>query len=186
MLIDSLVKRHLKFLITFRKILLFVFLLLFLIASLTPFINKPGFSRILTDFIISFISSFENINVATPDLDIFLWIATSVVDAAVNPTGSKTLWANDLTTFFIKGNSSFSNGPKSLPKNTPDCTIVCNWVFDNFILADELFGKALQSLETCVLISNNVWGKLLSSFGTTFYQIFKVTSVPFFIPNFNF
>ena len=156
-------------------------MLLFLIASLTPFINKAGFSRILTNFIISFISSFENINVATPDLEIFLWIVTSVVDAAVNPNGSKTLWANDLTTFFSKGNSAFSYGPKSLPKNTSDCTILCNWVFDNFILADELFGKALQSLETCVLIRNNVWEKLLSSFATTFYQIFKVTSVPILI-----
>ena len=46
----------------------------------------------------------------------------------------------------------FSNGPKSLPRDSPDCPIVCNWIFDNFILADELFTKALQSLKTCVLI----------------------------------
>ena len=42
----------------------------------------------------------------------------SVADAAaVNPSGIKTLLANGLSTFFIKGNPVFSNGPKSLPQN---------------------------------------------------------------------
>ena len=50
---------------------------------------------------ISFISSFEFINVVIPDPNIFLWIATSVADdAAVNPNGIKTLLANGLSTFF--------------------------------------------------------------------------------------
>ena len=26
--------------------------------------------------------------------------------------------------------------------NPPNCTIIGSWVFDNFILADELFGRA--------------------------------------------
>ena len=73
------------------------------------------------------------------------------------------LLANILITFLIKYNPVFSNGPKSLPKNPPDCPILCNWVFDNFILAEELFAKALQSLETCVLLNNNSWGKLFPS-----------------------
>ena len=63
---------------------------------------------------------------------------------------------------FIKGNPVFSNGPESLPKNPPDCPISCNWVFDNFILAEELFAKALWSLETFVLINNSLCGKLFS------------------------
>ena len=42
----------------------------------------------------------------------------------------------------------FSNGPKSLPKNPPDSPILCNWAFDSSILTDELFAKALRSLET--------------------------------------
>ena len=67
--------------------------------------------------------------------------------AAVNPNGIKMLLANGFNTFFIKGNAVFSNGPKGLPRNPPDCLILCNWVFDNFILADELFVKGLWSFE---------------------------------------
>ena len=74
-----------------------------------------------------------------PDPNIFLWIAESVTDATVvNPDGIQTLLANCLSTFPIKGNLGFTNSPKSLPKNPPDCPVLCNWVFDNFILADEL------------------------------------------------
>ena len=55
-------------------------------------------------------------------------------------------------------------------------------VFDNFILSDEPFVKALQNLKNSVLVNENLWGKLFSSLEspTTFEEIFKVTSVPFF------
>ena len=87
----------------------------------------------------------------------------------------------------MEGKPVFGNGPKSLPKNPPDCPILCNWVFDNFILIDKLFTKALWSLKTCVLVNNNSYGKLLSSLESpaTFDEIFKVTSIPFFIPDFD-
>ena len=63
------------------------------------------------------ISSFEIINVSTSDLNTFLWIAAFVADAAsVNPNYIKMILANDLSTFPIKSNSVFSNGPKSIPK----------------------------------------------------------------------
>ena len=42
------------------------------------------------------------------------------------------------------------------PKNPPDWPILCGCVFDNFILAEELFAKALQSFETFVLVNNNL------------------------------
>ena len=63
--------------------------------------------------------------------NIFLWIATSVAAAAaaVNPTGIKTLLANGRSTFFLKGNPVFSNGPESLAKNPPNSPNLCNWVF---------------------------------------------------------
>ena len=49
----------------------------------------------------------------------------SVADAtAVNPNGIKTLLAKGLSTFLIKDNPVFSNGPKSLPRNSPDCPIL--------------------------------------------------------------
>ena len=130
---------------------------------------------------ISFISSLEIINVVVPDQSIFLSIVASVTDAAtVNPDGIETLLANGLSTFPIKGNSVFSNGPKSLPKNPPDCPILCNLVFDNL-------QKALRSFETCVLVNNNLCGKLFSSLEspTTFDEVFKVSQEPFLIPDFN-
>ena len=84
----------------------------------------------------SSISSLEIFKVVNPALKIFLWIAASVADAAaVNPNGIKTLLAYGLSTSPIKGNPFFRNVPKILPKNTPDWTILCNWVFDNFVLA---------------------------------------------------
>ena len=94
---------------------------------------------------ILFISSFGIISAVIPDPKIFFWIAASVSDtAAVNASGIKTLLTNVLSTFFIKGKKTvFSSGPKSLPRNSPDCSVLCNGFFDNFILADEFFEKAL-------------------------------------------
>ena len=97
------------------------------------------------------IFSSEIINVVNPDPNTFSSIAVFVAAAAaVNPNDIKTFLANVLSTFSIKGNPVFSNGPKSLPKNPPDCPMLCNWVSDNFELADELFQKALRSFATCV------------------------------------
>ena len=51
----------------------------------------------------------------------------SVADAApYNLNVIKTVLANGLSKFPIKGNTPFSNGPKSLPKIPPDYTILCN------------------------------------------------------------
>ena len=76
---------------------------------------------------------------------------------------------------------------KSLTENPPDCPMFCSWVFDNFILADELFAKALWGLKTCVLLNNNLCGRLFSSLEspTTFDENCKVTSVQICIPDFN-
>ena len=94
----------------------------------------------------------------------FLWIAVSL-------NGIKTFLPNGLSTFPIKDNTGFSNG-------LPDCPISRNLVFDNFILAKELFAKALRSFETCVFLNNNLCLKLFSSLESpkTFRGIFKVTS----------
>ena len=74
---------------------------------------------------ISFISSLEII-VVVPDPNIFLWTAASVAAApAVNPTDIKTLLANHLSTFPIKGNPVSRNGPKRLPKFYISWGIIC-------------------------------------------------------------
>ena len=99
----------------------------------------------------------------------------------------KKFYVCGLSKFPVKSNPVFSNDPKSLPTNPPDCPNLCNWVFNNFILDEELFAKALRSQETCVLVNNNSWGKLFSSLEspTACHEILKVFSVPFFIQNFN-
>ena len=158
---------------------------LFLIVLLMPFITKPDSSRDLTIFMI-LISSLETITVVVPDPNIFLWIPVVAVTAAVNSNGIKILLASNLSAFFIKGNPVFGNHPKSATKNPPDCPISCNWVFDNFILADELYTKALESFGICVLVNNNACGKLFASLEslTTFDESFKVTSVQYFCSRF--
>ena len=55
------------FLITLEEILVFVFFVSVLVASLIPDINNPKFSGDLAIFIISFISSFEINNAVVPD-----------------------------------------------------------------------------------------------------------------------
>ena len=116
--------------------------------------------------------------------NIFSWIDSFVAyTAAVNPNNIKAILANGLSRFPIKGNPVFSDGPKILPRNPLDCFILRNWVFDNFILADEPFAKALRRFETCLLVNNNLWEELFLSPAT--FEIFKVTSVPFFFPSSN-
>ena len=80
-----------------------------------------------------------------------------------------------LSTFYWR---QTRNGPSSLPKNPPDCPILCIWTFGNFILADELLARALQSLGTCVLANNNLSGKLVSplELPITFDENIKATS----------
>ena len=83
-------------------------------------------------FMISFISPLEVINIVLrgamsevqPDLNIFLWIAASVANAAAVNPGINTLLADCLRKFTI-GDPVFSNGPKSLPRNPLDCSILC-------------------------------------------------------------
>ena len=76
---------------------------------------------------ISSIFSFEIINVIKHDPKISFYICASIAAAAVvNPNGIKTLLANGFSTFFIQGKAVFSNGPRSLPKNPPNCPILGN------------------------------------------------------------
>ena len=57
----------------------------------------------------------------------FSCIPASAADAAaVNPKGIKTLLANGLITFFIRGSPAFSNGSGNLPRNPPYCIISDN------------------------------------------------------------
>ena len=55
------------------------------------------------------------------------------------------------------------------------------------MLAQELFANAKRSFETCVLVNDSLCEQLFSSLQspTTFDEISKVTSVPFFITTFN-
>ena len=59
--------------------------------------------------------------------------------------------------------------------------------FDNFILADAPFAKALRSFETCVSVNYNLCGKLFPPLESpaTFNNILEVTSAFFCILDFN-
>ena len=70
-------------------------------------------------------------------------MAVSVSAPAVNPNCIKTLFANGFSTFPIKGKPAFTNGPKILPGNPPNCPILCHRGFGNFMLANELFANTL-------------------------------------------
>ena len=78
--------------------------------------------------------------------------------------------------------SLFKNITTSILINTnpPYCTIFEISVFDNFVLADGLFAKALRSLDTCASVNNNLCGKLASSLESpiTFDERFEIASVP--------
>ena len=60
-------------------------------------------------------------------------------------------------------------------------------VFDDFILADKLFAKDLQRLNTCLLVRDDLCGKLalLLELPPIFDDNRKVTSVLFFAADFN-
>ena len=58
---------------------------------------------------------------AIPKQHFFLWVAASVADAAaVNLNDIKTFLAYDLSTFLIKGNQAFSDGPNNPHENLHD------------------------------------------------------------------
>ena len=81
-----------------------------------------------------------------PDPKVLFWIAVFVADATtVNLNGIKRLLANGFSTFS-------RNGPKGLHKNPSDCPILDSWLFENFILADEVFAKPLRNLEISKLV----------------------------------
>ena len=168
----------------------------FWIVSQTLSGNKLESLRDLTISIMSFISSFDIISIVIllceaedegrwPDPNIFLCIPASAVDAAAgNPKGIKTLLASCLITFFISGYPVFSNGTRSLLRNTPDSIIWDIWVFDNLI-SFYLSAKALRRFAACLLVNNNLWGKLVSSSPIIFDDNLKTTSVLFLITDFN-
>ena len=67
----------------------------------------------------------------------------------------------------------------------PECIILDKWVFENFILADEPFTKALQIFESCASVNNNLCRKLVSKLPIKFDGRFKSSSIPFYIADFN-
>ena len=102
------------------------------------------------------------LNPVVPYSYVFI-MAVSVAEAApVNPNGIKMFLSNGLSTFFIDSNPTFNNGPRSVPRNSRDCTILDKLVFDNFKLANKLFVKALRNFETCLSASSNLRGKFVN------------------------
>ena len=96
----------------------------FSIVSLTPFINKLDYSRDLTIFMISPNSLFVNSNVIIIDSKIFLREATTMAGAAAfNLNSIRILLGQSVSKSFINGKPTFIDGPSSLARNPPYCTI---------------------------------------------------------------
>ena len=85
-----------------------------------------------------------------------LWIPASVTGVAtVNPNGIKTLLVNGVSIFFINSKSTLINDWRNLIRNPLDCIMLDSRVFDNFMLADELFANLLHRLEICLSVNND-------------------------------
>ena len=65
-----------------------------------------------------------------------------------------------LSDFLFKWSTSKFKRSKITPSN---CTILRNWFFENLILAEKSFAKALGSLKTCVSVNDKLWGKFVLS-----------------------
>ena len=125
-----------------------------------PFNKIPVFFKDLITFTISFISLFVRL-IPEPVtlLKLFLPIILSPVSTKRLVSSSLgALFFNSFTNeFFIEfpGDDIISliieanilGGPNRYP---PKCTILDNWVFEDFVLADETFAKDLQIFKTCV------------------------------------
>ena len=65
-----------------------------------------------------------------------------------------------------------------LPRK-PDCITLDNWVFDNLTSVDDLLAKSIERFETCLLVNNNICGKLVSLSPLVFDDNLKTSSVSF-------
>ena len=72
-------------------------------------------------------------------------------------------------------------------KYSLDCIILDDWVFEDFVLADEPFAKAFPIFETCLSVNNSLCGKLVSSLEIPIKldERFNVILTPFFITDYN-
>ena len=150
-----------------------ILLLETLFFLLVPFNKVPSVSKDFITFIISFVSLFVRVIPETL-LDFFLFdvhfslssfipLLTyySVTFSANSGTAFFTYVAHVFTPLFnasVKNNTCAIVGSKSARTPT-DSIILDNCVFENFILADEPFVKALWILEIWVLVDNNLHGK---------------------------
>ena len=76
-------------------------------------------------FIISSISSFDIISAIVPNPDSFLGTPVSAAAiAAVNPNGTSTFLAKNVSTFFINLRPTFISCRRNPLRNQPDCIIL--------------------------------------------------------------
>ena len=127
-------------------------LVIFLVV---PFNKIYLFSKDLIAFMMSFTSLFVRV---IPEPVIYSLLNLSICLSRKNFPKFLAISFPYLATF-----------DKMFPKigmswRTPsNCTILNNWVFENFILPGEPFVKTLRIFETCVSVNNTLCGKLVSS-----------------------
>ena len=85
----------------------------------------------------------------------------------------------------INNKITFLNVLRILPRNSPAFIISGSCVFNDFILTDNFFKKALEWLETCSSLNKHLSGKSVSLVLIIFDDSFKNTSVAFFVADLN-
>ena len=158
----------------------FCFFASFSIVSLKFFVNNPDYWRDLTIFMISSIFHLKLSVFGFLNLHCFKWVSASAVDTvAGNLNGIKAPLAISLSTIFFNGNAVLVVYQEIL------LIVLIFWCF---ILGDELFVKALPKFQTCLSVSNNLCGKLVSSLESPIIfaeNFIEVTLVSFFVTDFN-
>ena len=137
-----------------------------------------------TIFITSSISLFDNISVLIPDSIFFYWfqhlLVVMVLFILMVSTHS---WPTAGVHFSSTQTYFYEWSKKSTNEST--CDILDSGVIENFILANDSFVKALQRLAICRSVNNCLWWKLVSLLLIIFHDNPRVTTVAFFVADFN-
>ena len=142
-----------------------------IVVPLVLSVNKiPLFWKDLITLIIYFISLFVRfILQLSLDVNFLLSLFISLLIlyyVALFANIAATFGANDISfcnSSFLAKIITCGRAAINLPSIPSDCIIWDNWVFENFILADEPFVKALRIFETCISINNNLCAKLVAT-----------------------
>ena len=122
--------------------------------------------------------------VVVPNPKFFLWISASAGDVIDVNRNNMFLASGSACFIIFSGQANLLNKALRYPLNY---IILDIWIFDEFLLTNELVSKSLWRIATSLLVSNNVCGQLVSwlELPIIFDRNLEVISISFFIVDFN-